>query len=74
MPAKHSKVTVFPDERDALPRVVSTGKAAAFKRRRAQILFQADPSPQGPAWPAEQIGVACAVGQRTGARTRKAFG
>jgi hypothetical protein len=73
MPAKRYKVTLFPDERDALQRLVATGKAAAFKRRRAQILLKADQSPQGPAWTDAQICVAFEVGQLTVSRTRKAF-
>ena len=72
MPAKRYKVTLSPDERDNLQRLVSTGKAAAFKRRRAQILLQADQSPQGPAWPDAQICAAFDVGQLTVSRTRKA--
>jgi hypothetical protein len=73
MPAKHYQVNLLPDERDELQRRVSTGKVAAFKRRRAQILLQADQSPQGPAWTDEQICVAFAVGQLTVSRTRQAF-
>ena len=73
MPAKRYKVHLFPDERDALQCLVSTGKAAASKRRRAQILLQADQSPQGPAWTDEQICAAFDVGHRTVLRTRQAF-
>jgi hypothetical protein len=73
MPAKRYTVKLFPDERDELQRLVSTGKAAAFKRRRAQILLKADQSPQGPAWTDEQICVAFEVGHLTGSRTRKAL-
>lgn len=73
MPAKCYKVNLFPDERDALQRLVATGKAAASKRRRAQILFKADQSPQGPAWTDKQICAAFDVGQLTVSRTRKAF-
>ena len=73
MPAKRYKVNLFPDERDELQRLVSTGKAAAYKRRRAQILLKADQSPQGPAWTDEQICHAFDVGRLTAERTRKAF-
>ena len=73
MPAKHYQVNLLPDERDELQRLVSTGNVAAFKRRRAQILLQADQSPHGPAWTDEQICVAFAVGQLTVSRTRQAF-
>jgi hypothetical protein len=73
MPAKRSKVHVLPEERDHLQRLVSTGKAAAYKRTRAQILFKADQSTQGPAWPDQHIGEAFAVGRLTVERTRKAL-
>jgi hypothetical protein len=73
MPAKRYKVNLFPAERNALQRLVDTGKAAAFKRRRAQILLKADQSPQGPAWTDEQICDVFDVGQLTVSRTRKAF-
>jgi Homeodomain-like domain len=73
MPAKRYKVHLFPEERDILQRLVSKGKAAAYKRRRAQILLKADQSPQGPAWTDAQICEAFDVGQLTVSRTRKAF-
>jgi Homeodomain-like domain len=73
MPAKRYKVNLFPDERDELQRLVATGKVAASKRRRAQILFKADQSPQGPAWTDKHICAAFDVGQLTVSRTRKAF-
>lgn len=73
MPAKRYKVNLFPDERDELQRLVDTGKAAAFKRRRAQILLKADQSPQGPAWTDAQICDAFDVSQLSVSRTRKAF-
>jgi hypothetical protein len=73
MPAKRYKVNLFPEERNELQRLVDPGKAAAFKRRRAQILLKADQSPQGPAWTDEQICDAFDVGQLTVSRTRKAF-
>jgi hypothetical protein len=73
MPAKRYKVNLCPDERDEFQRLVATGKAAASKRRRAQILFKADQSPQGPAWTDTQICAAFAVGQLAVSRTRKAL-
>jgi Homeodomain-like domain len=73
MPAKRYKVQLVPDERDELQRLVTTGKTAASKRRRAQILLKADQSPQGPAWTDEQICAAFDVGPLTVSRTRKAF-
>jgi Homeodomain-like domain len=73
MPAKRYKVPLLPEERDNLQRLVSTGKAAAYKRTRAQILLKADQSTQGPAWTDQQIGEAFDVGRLTVERTRKAL-
>jgi hypothetical protein len=73
MPGKRYKVHLLPDEHDELQRLVSTGKAAAYKRRRAQILLKADQGPQGPAWTDQQICAAFAVGRMTVERTRRAF-
>lgn len=71
MPAKHYKVNLLPEEREELQRLVSTGKAAAYKRTRAQILLKADQGPEGPAWTDQQIGEAFEVGRITVERTRK---
>lgn len=73
MPAKYYKVNLCPEERDELQRLVSTGKAAAYKRARAQILLKADQGPDGPAWTDEQISEAFDVGRVTVERTRKAL-
>lgn len=73
MPAKRYKVNLSPEEREQLQRLVDTGKAAAYKRRRAQILLKADQSPTGPSWTDEQICDAFDIGQLTVSRTRKAF-
>lgn len=73
MPAKHYKVHLLPEERDELQRLVSTGKAAAYKRTRAQLLLKADQGPQGPAWTDQQICEAFDVGRVTVERTRKAL-
>lgn len=73
MPAKRYKVHLLPEERAELQRIVSTGKAAALKRRRAQILLKADQGPQGPAWTDAHICEALDVGQLTVTRTRKTF-
>jgi hypothetical protein len=72
MPAKRYKVTLLPEERDTLQRSVARGKAAAYTRRRAQILLKADQSPQGPAWTDQHICDAFDVGRLTVERTRKA--
>ncbi len=70
MPAKRYIVNLVPEERQALHRLVSTGKAAAYKRTRAQILLKADQGPQGPAWTDQHIGEALDVGRVTVERTR----
>jgi transposase len=73
MPAKHYKVNLLPEERDELQSLVSTGKAATYKRTRAQILLKADQGPDGPAWTDQQICNAFDVGRVTVERTRKAL-
>jgi|SRR5688572_8726686 hypothetical protein len=73
MPAKHYKVNLLPEERDELQRLVSTGKAAAYKRTRAQILLKADQGPHGPAWSDQQICDAFDVGRVSVERARKAL-
>jgi hypothetical protein len=71
MPAKYYKVNLCPKERAELQSLVSTGKAAAYKRTRAQILLKADQGPDGPAWTDQQICNAFDVGRVTVERTRK---
>jgi hypothetical protein len=73
MPTKRYQVTLLAEERHDLQRLVSTGKTAAYKRIRAQILLKADQGPLGPAWTDEQICQALDVGRVTVGRTRKAF-
>jgi hypothetical protein len=53
---------------------VSPGKAAAYKRPRAQILLKADQGPEGPAWTDPQICEAFEGGRITVERTRKVLG
>jgi len=73
MPAKYYKVNLLPEERDELQSLVSTGKVAAYKRTRAQILLKADQGPDGPAWSDQKICDAFDVGRMTVERTRKAL-
>ena len=58
-------VRLTSEERVALQRLVSVGKAAARKILHARILLQADQGPAGPAWTDEQI----ASGRRVHCRT-----
>lgn len=58
-------------ERTELQQLVNTGKAAAYKRRHAQILLKADLSGQGEGWSDAKINEAFDVGIRTVERTRQ---
>src|SRR5215471_5571421 len=73
MPAKHDKVLFTPEERQDLLALVSTGKAAAYQLTRARILWQADQSPNSPAWSDEHSHQALHGGRKTVERTRQAF-
>lgn len=73
MPSKRYKVTMSDEERSYLQSLVTTGKVAAYKRLRAQILLRADQSEGQPAWTDNQISDAFDVGRVTVERTRKAF-
>lgn len=73
MPTKRYKVTLCEEEREELQRLISTGKAAASKRLRAQILLKADQGLLGPGWTDAQIGEAFDGGRITVGRTRKAL-
>lgn len=72
LPAKHDKVLFTHEERQDLLALVSTGKAAAYKLTRARILWQADHSPNGPAWSDEPSHQALHGGRKTVERTRQA--
>lgn len=73
MPAKHDQVRLSPDERQDLLALGATGNAAAYKLTRARMLWQAAPSPQGPAWSDAPIHQALPVGRKTVERTRQAW-
>ena len=60
-------------ERRSLQNLVFTGKVAAFKRLRAQILLKADESPDGPNWNDQQIKEAFDISDRNIRRIRRAF-
>ena len=57
------------DERDRLDDLINKGKAAAHKRKHAQILLKADA--QGPDWPDPKIADAFGVSVRTVERIRQ---
>jgi hypothetical protein len=66
------RITLAPEERIGLEKLVSTGKGAARKLTHARILLLADTSPGTPRTD-EDIVAALGVGWRTIARVRKRF-
>jgi transposase len=58
-------------EREQLRELVDKGKAAAYRRRNAQILLKADEGKAGPAWPDNRIAEAFEVHRTTVERLRK---
>lgn len=71
--AKKYVVTLKPQERDALRRLVSVGKAAAHKRRHAEILLKADAGSGGPGWTDVRIVEAFEVSVRSVEYLRQRF-
>jgi len=53
--AKKYVVKLAVQERDELERVVRMGKAAGWKRQRAQALLKCDQGSAGPAWTDERV-------------------
>lgn len=60
-------------ERAELQQLINTGKAAAYKRRHAQILLKADVGEEGDGWGDAKISEAFDVSLRTVERTRRRF-
>lgn len=60
-------------EREQLRELVDKGKAAAYRRRHAQILLKADEGDAGPAWSDNQIAETFEVHRTTVERLRKRF-
>lgn len=52
---KRYVITLTSDEREWMEQLVSKGKAAARKIKRAQVLLKADAGPHGPGWTDERI-------------------
>src|SRR6516225_9298989 len=67
------KVTLTAAERQALDRMVSSGKAAARKLIHARILLLGDEGPGGPRCSDEEIAEALGVGFSTIMRVRRRF-
>jgi Homeodomain-like domain len=53
--AKKYVLQLTAEERSELQQLVKRGKAAGWKRQRAQALLQCDQGPEGPAWTDEQV-------------------
>jgi transposase len=70
---KKFKVTLTPDERQHLQKLIAAGKAAATKLAHARILLKADAAPGGPACSDGQIATAVEVSPDTVARVRQRF-
>ena len=73
MPQKKYLVTLNPEERDQLTRLITAGKASARTLTRARILLKADQADCGPGWADDRIAEALDVGERTIGRVRRRF-
>jgi hypothetical protein len=73
MPTKKYLVTLTPEERDLLTRLLAGGKRSALTLTRARILLKADQAEGGPAWEDADIAEALDCGQRTVERVRQRF-
>ncbi len=66
-------VTLTPEEREELGRMIASGKGAARKLLHARILLKADQSVGGPGWEDKAIAKALDAGTATLERVRKQF-
>ncbi len=66
-------VTLSPEERSSLEKLVSTGRTSAKRQTHGRILLKADTSAVGPGWSDEQISAALEVSRPTVERVRKRF-
>ena len=71
MPAKKYIVRLSITERQQLSKLVKTGKVAAYKRLRAQILLKADISTEGSGLKDKDIATSLDIAHRTVKRTRQ---
>ena len=71
--AKRYRITLAAEERAALERMISRGKAAARQLAHARVLLQADEAEGGPAWVDATIATAVRVSVRTIERVRQRF-
>jgi transposase len=70
---KRYRVTLTPEEREELGRLISRGKADARKLAHARVLLQADEAAGGPGWIDRDIAAALQVSVRTIERVRQRF-
>src|SRR5262245_32633762 len=71
MSRKQYVVTLTPEDRGYLARLVSAGKVSARSLARARILLKADTSSGGPSWDDARIAEALDVAVRTVENVRK---
>jgi len=72
MPKKY-RVTLMPEERVELERMIGSGKAAARKLAHARILLKADEGGGGPGLSDEEVAEELEAGLATVARVRQRF-
>ena len=73
MPQKKYLVTLTPEERQHLAKLLSAGKRSARTLTRARVLLKADQAAGGPAWEDAEIAQALDCGLRTVERVRQRF-
>ena len=66
-------VTLSPEERSEMEKLVSTGHTSAKRQTHGRILLKADRGSEGPGWTDEQICEALDVSRSTVERVRKRF-
>ena len=72
MPKKY-RVTLAPEERSELERIIRSGKAAARKLSHARVLLKADEGAGGPGLSDDEVAEALETGLATVARVRQRF-
>ena len=73
MPAKKYLVTLTPDERAELSRLIAAGRGKARTLTHVRILLKADQADGGPGWDDARIAEAAEVTARTVERVRRRF-
>lgn len=66
-------VRLTTEERQRLSRLISVGKAAAYRRKHAAVLLKVDEGDGGSGWTDEKATESCAVSVRTVANLRRRF-